>query len=219
MAPVVILIRHAEGLHSKYRAHDWSIFDPKLTVKGIEQCKVLAAELEPRFPFTREESLIVVSPLARTLQTVQHSLPWLQARGVPVEVRAEWQETTANPCDVGAALSELEADWPDFDFSKVDPVYPEKTGLYGPSEEAIQNRASVVRRWLFERPEKCVVVVTHSGFLRRLVHGPKYQNVEYRAYRFADGLAEGELELKELNKERPLEHEEDLSSKHPRIGA
>ncbi|KAK5629940.1 hypothetical protein RRF57_005655 [Xylaria bambusicola] len=41
----------------------------------------------------------------------------------------------ANPCDVGTERSELEKAWPNFDFSQLDPVYPQKTGLYGPAEE------------------------------------------------------------------------------------
>ncbi|XXG93979.1 hypothetical protein Hte_000230 [Hypoxylon texense] len=164
MAPIVILIRHGEALHS------------------IEQSKALAAELAADFPFAHEECRIVVSPLRRTLETLQYSLQWLRDRGVPVDVRAEWQETTNNPCDIGDDPSVLQEEWPDLDFSSLDPVYPHKTGLYEASEAAYQKRASFARRWLFKRPEKCILVVTHSGFLKRTVQGPKYKNVEYRTY-------------------------------------
>lgn len=160
--------------------------DPELTEKGIEQCRQLAEDLEARFTFTRDECRIVVSPLRRTLQTVQHGLQWLRDRNVPVEVRAEWQvglhprgtnsegsvrtdpiqETTDYPCDVGTELSVLEKDWPDFDFSTLDPVYPQKTGLYEASEDAFRRRASFAKRWLYERPEKCIVVVTREQLPR-----------------------------------------------------
>ncbi|KAI1130233.1 histidine phosphatase superfamily [Nemania abortiva] len=203
MAPVVILIRHAQALHNI--DNDWSIFDPKLTDKGIEQCKPLADQLEASFPYSTEGCRIIVSPLSRTLQTVQHSLGWLLDQGVPVVARAEWQEDTANPCDVGAERSELEKAWPSYDFSQLDPVYPQKTGLYGPSEETIRERAAVVRRWLSEQPDKCIIVVTHSGFLNRVVQGPRYRNVEYRAYK-TEKSDSGEVtlvELPELSKDIP----------------
>ncbi|KAI1341493.1 histidine phosphatase superfamily [Xylariaceae sp. FL0016] len=201
MAPVIILIRHAQALHNV--DDNWEIFDPKLTAQGIEQCKIMAAGLEPQFPFTKDECKIVVSPLTRTLETVHHGLPWLVNQGVPVQVRAEWQETTDNPCDIGDELSKIQNDWPGFDFSQMDPAWPQKTGLYGPKEEDIQKRAAVCRTWLAEQPEKCIVVVTHSGFLRRLVTGPKYLNVEFRTYVMVDRGAAGGLELTELSKEQP----------------
>jgi hypothetical protein len=49
-------------------------------------------------------------------------------RGVPVVLRAEWQENSAKPCDTGTAISEMEKEWPQFDWSSVDPEYPTKTG-------------------------------------------------------------------------------------------
>ncbi|KAI0818211.1 histidine phosphatase superfamily [Xylaria sp. FL0064] len=205
MAPVVILIRHAQALHNVY--NDWSIFDPKLTDLGITQCKTLAAQLEADFPYGTDGCRIIVSPLSRTLQTVQYSLGWLLERGVPVVARAEWQEDTANPCDVGAERSELEKAWPNFDFSQLDPIYPQKTGLYGPEEETIQKRAAFARQWLSEQPDKCIVVVTHSGFLDRVVQGPRFRNVEYRTYNIKRNDS-GEVELVELQ-----EHSKDIPSR------
>ncbi|KAI0408900.1 histidine phosphatase superfamily [Xylaria palmicola] len=214
MAPVVVLIRHAQALHnidnkfpstSCVSTHDWSIFDPKLTDHGVEQCKTLASQLEADFPHAIDGCRIVVSPLSRTLQTVNHSLGWLVDRGVPVEARAEWQEDTANPCDIGAERSQLETDWPDYDFTQLDPVYPQKTGLYGPEEETIRKRAAVARQWLSEQSDKCIIVVTHSGFLKRVVPGPRYRNVEYRTYRIerADSGAVDLVEQPEQSKDIP----------------
>ncbi|KAI1504450.1 histidine phosphatase superfamily [Biscogniauxia marginata] len=203
MAPLIILIRHAQALHNI--DDDWELHDPGLTKKGIEQCQVLATELERKFPFAADECRIVVSPLTRTLQTVHYALPWLRDQGVPVEVRAEWQESTNNPCDIGTGPTSIKKDWPDFDFSQLDPIYPQKVGLYGASEEALLKRASIARRWLSGRPEKCIVVVTHSGFLKRVVKGARFRNVEYRTYEAVDNNLTGDIELKELAEEQPLE--------------
>ncbi|KAI1253495.1 hypothetical protein MGN70_005703 [Eutypa lata] len=194
MAPTVILIRHGEALH-------------KLTEKGFEQCRKLAEDLKTRFPFSEDECRIVASPLKRTLQTVQHGLEWLRDCHVPVEVRAEWQETTDYPCDIGTELPLLEKDWPDFDFSNLDPVYPQKIGLYEASEDAFQRRASFARRWLFEQPEKCIIVVTHSGFLKRALNSSeRFQNVEYRTYVVDKDNSEN-LQFREIDRRKPLECE------------
>ncbi|KAI1097994.1 phosphoglycerate mutase-like protein [Jackrogersella minutella] len=197
MAPIVILIRHGEALHNI--TDEWALPDPSLTEKGIDQCKALPAKLEPNFPFTKDECRIVVSPLRRTLQTAQHSLQWLRDRGVPTEVRAEWQETTNYPCDIGDDPSIIKDEWPDLDFSNLDPIYPQKIGLYENSEDAFQRRASFARDWLSKRPEKCIVVVTHSGFLKRLVKGSKYQNLEYRTYELVEDS--GGFKLNEIDRD------------------
>ncbi|KAI8961847.1 phosphoglycerate mutase-like protein [Daldinia sp. FL1419] len=196
MAPIIILIRHGEALHNIN--NEWDLPDPVLTEKGVEQCEALAEKLEQNFGFASEECRILVSPLRRTLQTVRFGLQWLRDRGVPTEVRAEWQETTDNPCDIGDDPAVIKDEWPDFDFSTLDPIYPQKTGLYENSEEAFQRRASFAKRWLFERPEKCIVVVTHSGFLKRLIKGPKYQNVEYRTYELVEDA--DDLQLNEIDR-------------------
>ncbi|KAI1172823.1 histidine phosphatase superfamily [Nemania sp. FL0916] len=193
MAPVVVLIRHGEALHT----HDWSLFDPKLTDEGVDQCKGLADDLKANFPCSIDGCRIVVSPLTRALETVQHSLGWLVDRGVPVQAYAEWQEDTTNPCDVGAERSELEKAWPTYDFSTLDAVYPQKTGIYGPHEDTIRKRAALARQWLSEQTDKCIIVVTHSGFLNRVVSGPRYKNVEYRTYEIKENDIRG-VELVEL---------------------
>lgn len=72
------------------------------------------------------------------------------------------------------------------DFSQLDPVYPAKTGLYNPSEESLLKRAKIAREWLYHRPEKRIIVMTHSGFIRRVAPGRKYANAEYRIYDFAE---------------------------------
>ncbi|KAI2613519.1 phosphoglycerate mutase-like protein [Hypoxylon fragiforme] len=196
MGKTIILIRHGEAEHNI--ADDWQLPDPGLTEKGIEESKALASKLELIFPPQSEENCrIVVSPLKRTLQTAHYGLRWLLDRGVPAEVRAEWQETTDNPCDIGAELSEIKEEWPDYDFSSLDPIYPQKTGMYKNSEEAFQTRASFARRWLSERNEDCIIVVTHSGFLKRVVKGPKFRNVEYRTYELVE--ESGELKLIEID--------------------
>ncbi|KAK7907881.1 phosphoglycerate mutase protein [Apiospora marii] len=192
MAPHVILIRHGEATHR------------------VLQCEYLEKDLRSRYDFKKDSTLIIVSPAKRTLQTYHHGLKWLSDEGVPVLLRAEWQfrewfmltekqETTGNPCDICTEVAVIEKEWPSLDFSQLDPVYPAKTGLYFPSEDALQKRARFAREWLFHRPEKHIVIVTHSGFLQRVAKGQKYRNVEYKMYEFVDEASSQDFKLKEID--------------------
>lgn len=71
--------------------HDWKYADPALTPKGEAQCKQLALDIQTKYDFPKEETLVVVSPLRRTLQSYHHGLSWLAEQGIRVELRAEWQ--------------------------------------------------------------------------------------------------------------------------------
>lgn len=80
------------------------------------------------------------------------------------------------------------------DFSTVDPVYPDKTSpagaKYAYHKAAILGRAQSALADLYVRPEKAVIVVSHSGFLRQAVTGSWFFNADYRIFDF-DGTASG----------------------------
>ena len=150
------------------------------------QCQKLASHLQT-FPLANEVDLIVVSPMRRTLQTAEQSLGWLIRRGVPVHLRAEWQENSDKPCDTGTAIPIMQQAWPQFDWSAVDPLYPSKTGLYEFSQEGLRARGIAARKWLKERSEKVIAVFSHSGFLRVGVSNRGYENADFRVFDFAEG--------------------------------
>lgn len=114
-------------------------------------------------------------------------------KGVPVIVRAEWQETTDKPCDTGSAVDVManEPAWCHFDWSSCDPSYIKNTGLHAYSREAIAQRGEVAMQWLRGRSEKIIAVVSHSGFLRSGVSGKSYENADYRVFEF--GKEDGKL--------------------------
>ena len=80
----------------------------------------------------------------------------------------------------------MKEEWPQFDWHDVeeDPLYPEKKGIYRSTEEAYLERAAFAKQWMFERPEDYIIVMTHSGFLKRAVGGPRLENVEYKLFDF-----------------------------------
>jgi hypothetical protein len=131
-------------------------------------------------------------------------------RGVPVILRAEWQENSDKPCDIGTDILAMEKEWPQFDWSSVDPEYPTKTGLYAFSKKGLTQRGIAARKWLRGRPEKVIAVVSHSGkllslpshqslhtltvhsdtfpgFLRVGVSYRQYANADFRIFDFGEG--------------------------------
>ncbi|CAG8983919.1 hypothetical protein HYALB_00006886 [Hymenoscyphus albidus] len=188
MPPTVILIRHAQALHN------YSIPDPPLSSPlGFEkQCTELQEALKTD-PIAQKAELIVISPMRRTLQTAQQGLGFLIDRGVPVILRAEWQENSDKPCDIGSPIPIISREFPDFDWSAVDPVWPSKTGLYRFSREGLMERGTMAKEWLRSIPEKVIVIVSHSGFLRVGVSHKGYYNADYRIFEFGEGEKEGDL--------------------------
>ncbi|KAL1841669.1 hypothetical protein VTK73DRAFT_3418 [Phialemonium thermophilum] len=187
MPPTLVLIRHAEALHNVNQ--EYNIADPELSERGRQQCVQLARHLETQFPAELDVGLILVSPMRRTVETALLSLGSFLQKGVPIQAHASWQENSDKPCDTGSPLDALAREFPQVDFSRVDPVYPDKTSpraaRYRYSRSAILARAQSALAELHDRPEKAVIVVSHSGFLRQGVTGHWYANADYRIYDFA----------------------------------
>ncbi|OJD32791.1 phosphoglycerate mutase [Diplodia corticola] len=200
MPPTLILIRHAEALHNVDK--DYSIPDPVLSQLGLQQCTELRDHLRqgrerPQVSELAERAeLIVVSPMRRTLQTALLGLDWLVEKGVPLRLDAGWQENSDKPCDTGTPVSILATEFPSLDFRDVDPTYPEKVEPVATNPYAFSRRAVVARgqrclAWLHDRPEKVIVVVTHSGFLRCAISQRRYANADYRVFDFDEEKSSG----------------------------
>lgn len=101
--------------------------------------------------------------MTRALQTADNTLGWLMKEGVPVIPRAEWQENTVNNIGIGRPVAELEKDFPQFDWTQMDPAFPAKKGLYEFSHKALTERGIVAKTWLHEREEKVIAVISHGG--------------------------------------------------------
>jgi len=181
---VIILVRHAQARHNLTK--DTSLHDPVLTELGIEQCKALREALKQRLGEERNVA-IIASPMKRTLRTALLSLDWLVSCGIPVEADANWQETTADPCNTGTPVAQLEADFLGVRFSGVDPAYPDKTSPGSPyayTRSAVLARARSCVQNLHARTEKVVVVVSHSWFLRVGVTGRWFMHGDFRVFDF-----------------------------------
>ena len=103
-----------------------------------------------------------------------------------MQPRGEWQENSDKPCDTGTSTKTLAKEYPNFNFSTVFPEWPSKNGKWAFSESAITQRGIECRRWLKTRPEKVIIVVSHSAFLRTAINPTKYANADYRVFDFAE---------------------------------
>lgn len=204
MPPTIILIRHAQALHNV--AQDYEIPDPELSELGREQCQKLSQSIREKLPKDLDVGLILVSPMRRTCETAMLALgDWAAEKGIPIQANADWQENSAKPCDTGSPVAGVAAEFPKIDFTKVDPTYPDKTSpaaeRYWYTKQHLLERAQLCLRDLHARPEKAIIVVSHSGFLRMALTGDWYFNADYRIYDFAeeqeDGADKGKLALKQ----------------------
>ena len=83
----------------------------------------------------------------------------------------------------------MEKEFPQYDFSSVDPSYPDKTtdlknNPYAFTQKAILARGQTCLKHLYSRPEKVIAVVSHSGFLRTSVCNRMFFNADWRVFSF-----------------------------------
>nr|AWW17223.1 hypothetical protein [Hormonema carpetanum] len=212
MPPTIFVIRHAQGEHNVKRRHH--LRDPHLTELGREQCR----QLRSTFPHHDEISIVMASPLLRTIQTASFCLgPALKKPEVPFLLIPTAQEIANQPCDIGyppeelkpmvremLSKEDLEFDAEKIDFSLVEEGWNSKfvdiffiaqQGIYEASYPAVEARAASLRAWLYQRPEKNIVLVSHGAFLHYFsedwtafdaAKGTAYENCEFRKFEFSE---------------------------------
>lgn len=162
MAPIVHLVRHAQGFHNLCKENE-VIHDPLLTPAGKAQC----GTLHHRFPHHASVDLVVSSPIRRTLYTSLLGFEEeIKKRSLKVLALPELQETSELPCDTGSSPEDLAKEFTNepVDLHLVHHGWNVKAGKWAPDQEAIAERARVAREWLRNRHEKEIVVVTHGSF-------------------------------------------------------
>jgi len=197
---IIHLVRHAQGVHNlSYKKH--SIRDPLLTPKGHRQCDHVSAT----FPAAQRSSikLLAASPLRRTLYTALLSFPDVVLRGLKIVALPEAQETGLLPCDTGSDPEVLKKEFgtSTVDLSLVQEGWNSKTGRWAADTDLVRERALYVRRWLRDREEDVICLVSHGGFLHYLnedwdgfaeAKGTGWANCEWRTYEFKAGVGEGD---------------------------
>ena len=174
---IIHLVRHAQGVHNIAGEKDPAGYlleeneDALLSSLGEEQCHSLENSTELT-SFSQNASLLIVSPMRRTLQTATLSFPHLINKIPWIGYENVREQTGVHPCDRRRPISEHKIHYPHVDFSLVlddeDQLYSRYPDCREPIEEVI-NRAHDFLLFLHSRSEREIVVVTHSAYLRHLL--------------------------------------------------
>lgn len=154
----ITLLRHGESsgnAQNLFQGH--AEYD--LTEKGLAQSKAVAARwLEEGMTFTR----IISSPQSRARQTAQIIAEKLS---LPLEFDSNWKEIN-NGILAGITLDEVDKRNP---FPEIMTPY-EPIGETGESQWDLYLRAGRVIQELIRRPTGKYLVVSHGGFLNRVLY-------------------------------------------------
>lgn len=174
---ILHLVRHAQGEHNaacaidEKNAFSEEYEDPNLTELGRGQCAFLAENVQANDALTSAQ-LLVVSPMKRTIQTALGSFPHLTEKFPWVACEHCREQSGAHPCDRRRPISELKELFPKIDFSEiesdVDPLYPKYGDVREPIADLNQRNKEFLM-WIASRPEREIIVVTHSAFLESLL--------------------------------------------------
>lgn len=155
----MMFIRHAQSEwnhHFSLTRVDPDIRDPSLTALGREQANGLIEQLAGR-----DLTELVASPYRRTLETASIVA---KALDLPIAINPLVRERCFFSCDIGSDPDTLKPDWPDIDFTGLEPGW---WGEPTETEEDIAIRCDLFREGhghLLERND--VAVISHWGFIR-----------------------------------------------------
>lgn len=180
MKKVVYFIRHGQAQHNEafeiellspekaLEAYATRYFDSRLTVRGMEEARALHDTVKKLAPMPE---VFLSSPLSRTLQTAAVATGALEE--LPLVALEELRERHGRwPCEHRRTVPELQADFPIVDFQSVS----QNDELWKDAREsgkAASLRAKAFIAHLLRREEKCLAVVSHSGFMDHSVFGGK----------------------------------------------
>ncbi|KAK4893755.1 hypothetical protein LTR27_008003 [Elasticomyces elasticus] len=209
MPPILHIMRHGQGEHSTAvnGENGKNVRDAPLTQKGKEQC----AERCRSFDSHDKVQLLLASPLRRALQTCAYSFEPCIDRGMKILALPMAEEATNDPCDTGSPVHVLKEEFPNrVDFDHVSEGWFLHEGEYAVDPISLRLRAAKLRRFVRERPERVVVLVSH-GFFNHYMTGDVneqgeqttgwWQETELRTFTFAEGEDE-EAKLVETEESR-----------------
>ena len=168
--------RNAEAAHNQVRDGRFENLYSRLN--GMKQAK----NILKNYQFLNHPSLILTSPLRRTIQTVlkafHPSFNRIAAKRFPTCPRIiafpHLQECSELPSDTGLSLAFLKSEYgqyiefPDEFFSE-DWFIKEGTWLAS-NHDLIISRAEFVRKFILEQTSQEVIVMTHGNFAHFLVN-------------------------------------------------
>jgi len=165
-------VRHGETL-SNISELNYQIIDPELTLKGRSQCDKLFDQLnqiDKNLPI----DLIVVSPLFRTLQTMDLSCTNFIYK-CPIISLDIIREQINQLCHKRKDLDNIKKKFFYVNFSNIendDILYKKFNGMEPDSH--VISRCEQFMDWIRRRKEKNIIVITHGGFLSYIFNNILY---------------------------------------------
>lgn len=178
MAPIVHIVRHAQGYHSV--AKDGHLIqDPELTPRGVDQARELGdsfthqenvsvrlkapRERDRADGWPRKVQLLVASPMRRTIETCLIAFTPCIERGLKVVAMPLAQEATNEISDTGSSREKIAELFGDkVDISHVEPGWNHKEGQYAVEPGTVMERSRKLRRWLKAQDAEEIVLVNHG---------------------------------------------------------
>ncbi|XP_010544050.1 PREDICTED: phosphoglycerate mutase-like protein 1 [Tarenaya hassleriana] len=178
---IIHLVRHGQAMHNVEAEKDRNallsphLFDPPLTDLGHEQLENLRKHVVGSGLLKRVE-LVVTSPLFRAMQTAvgvfgSEDQSHISSSPPICALELARDRNGLRPPDMRRNVSESQALFPTIDFSLME---SEEDNLWNPdvreSEEELLARGLEFMKWLWTRPEKEVVVVSHGIMLQHMLY-------------------------------------------------
>ena len=158
--------------------------DSRLTKQGIQEAQQLSKILQ-QSKHLQVPELIVCSPLSRTMETAHQifNFPTKDSKNSKNSTKINTillehirERHGRFPCEKRRTVSEILKEYPTFDASRL----TENDELWQwdreSREESIQ-RANMSLRWLWNRKEETIAVVSHAGFMGMSLFTDKNTNV------------------------------------------
>ena len=159
----LIFVRHGQGEHTLDIPSSLQITDPSLTIKGVNQAKLLRNQI----PLTNKD-IIIISPIRRTLETAfiwsenidcrKIVSPIVSPRMFPI-----LPDRSTLPCDKIINLEIIKNDFPTFEFDMKVPLHIWSNGINVlPESEFIKVAENFISDCKQLQKEK-IYIVSHDG--------------------------------------------------------
>ncbi|XVE96680.1 hypothetical protein REPUB_Repub02eG0243300 [Reevesia pubescens] len=178
---ILHLVRHGQAEHNVEgdKNHEEllspKLFDAQLSPLGLKQVAKLRKDIHACGLLNRIE-LVITSPLSRAMQTAvgvfgtegQTTSTLNSPRVMAVELCRD--RLGVRRCDMRRKVSDCQSLFPSIDFSMMD---DEDDNLWNPNirepEDELAKRGAKFLEWLWTRPEKEIVVVSHGLVLQNIL--------------------------------------------------
>ncbi|GMI85211.1 hypothetical protein like AT1G09935 [Hibiscus trionum] len=191
---ILHLVRHGQAWHNLEGDSNRDallsphLFDAQLSPTGFKQVAELRKHVHTSGLLNTIE-LVITSPLSRAMQTAVGGFGLEGHRNDDGDIVSGSAVSTLNtpkimavelcrdrlgvrPCDMRRKVSDCRSHFPSIDFSMID---SEDDNIWNPnlreSEEKLAKRVVELLKWLWTRPEKEIVIVSHGKILQQILIG------------------------------------------------